>query len=169
MKLQEKNIKEDNVNWPQLPDHPYWTLITGSSESWKINSLLILISHQPDTDKIYLYEKDKYEAKYQLFIKKHEIVGLSHSSDPNAFIKYANDMDFIAFPQYINYKISYKTIKIHRFFRWNFWGRNVPIPANYILTTQKVFTKLLQSCINFCQLFTTSYHLPSTFANYLPK
>ena len=31
---------------------------------WKKNSFFNLISHQPDIDKIYLYVKDPYEAKY---------------------------------------------------------------------------------------------------------
>ena len=29
------NIKEDNQNWPQIPDHPYRILIIGGSESGK--------------------------------------------------------------------------------------------------------------------------------------
>lgn len=24
----KENIKKDNPNWPQLTDHPHWTLIT---------------------------------------------------------------------------------------------------------------------------------------------
>ena len=35
---------------------------------WKKNALLNLINNQPDIDKIYLYAKDPYEAKYQLLI-----------------------------------------------------------------------------------------------------
>ena len=31
------NIKEHNLNWPEIPDHPYKTLITGGSGSGKIN------------------------------------------------------------------------------------------------------------------------------------
>ena len=38
-------------------------------------------------DKIYLYAKDLYEAKYQLLIKKRENVSLEHYNDPKAFIK----------------------------------------------------------------------------------
>ena len=40
-------------------------LINGGSGSGEINALLDLISHQPDIDKIYLYAKDSFEAKYQ--------------------------------------------------------------------------------------------------------
>ena len=31
MMLQKKNIKLDNADWPQIPDHPYRILITGGS------------------------------------------------------------------------------------------------------------------------------------------
>ena len=37
--------------------------------SGKINALLKLINNPSDIDKIYLYEKDPYEAKYQFVIK----------------------------------------------------------------------------------------------------
>ena len=49
--------------------HPYRILITGGSGSGKTNALLNLINHEPEIDKIYLYAKDPYEAKYQLLIK----------------------------------------------------------------------------------------------------
>ena len=55
-----------------IPDHSYRILITGGSGSEKINSLFNLINNQPDIDKIYLYSKDPYEAKYQLLINKQE-------------------------------------------------------------------------------------------------
>ena len=51
-----------------------------------------LIENQPDIDKIYLYAKDPYEAKYQYLINKREGVGIDHFSDPKAFIEYSNDM-----------------------------------------------------------------------------
>ena len=53
-----------------IPDHPYRILITGGSGSGKTNLLLNLIENQPDIDKIYLYAKDLYEAKYQYLINK---------------------------------------------------------------------------------------------------
>ena len=62
------------------------------SGSGKANALLNLINNQPDIDKIYLYAKDPYEAKYQYLISKREKVGLDHFKDPEAFIEYANDM-----------------------------------------------------------------------------
>ena len=50
-----------------------------------------LINNQPDIDKIYLYGKDPYEAKYQYLINKRKKVGLDHFKDPKAFIEYSND------------------------------------------------------------------------------
>ena len=52
-----------------------------------------LINNQPDIDKIYLYAKDPYEAKYQYLINKREKVGLDHLKDPKAFMEYSNDME----------------------------------------------------------------------------
>ena len=60
----KENIKEHNPNCPQNPDHPYRIFIIGGSGSGKRNLLFNLISHHPDIDKIYLYAKDTYEAKY---------------------------------------------------------------------------------------------------------
>ena len=51
-----------------------------------------LIENQPDIDKIYLYAKDPYEAKYQYLINKRKGVGINHFNDPKAFIEYSNDM-----------------------------------------------------------------------------
>ena len=57
-----------------------------------MNALLNLTNNQPDIDKIYLYAKDPYETKYQLFINKRKSTGLKHFNDPKAFIEYSNDM-----------------------------------------------------------------------------
>ena len=51
-----------------------------------------LINSQLDIDKIYLYAKDPYEAKYQFLINKRENTGLNHFNDPKALIEYLNDM-----------------------------------------------------------------------------
>ena len=51
-----------------------------------------LIQDQLDIDKIYLYAKDPYEAKYQSLIKIREKVGIGHHNDPRAYIEYSNDM-----------------------------------------------------------------------------
>ena len=87
-----ENIIEHNSKWSYIPNHPYRILIIGGSGSGKTNALLNLINNQPDIDKIYLYAKDPYEAKYQYLINRHEKVGLDHFDDPKAFIEYSNDM-----------------------------------------------------------------------------
>ena len=58
----KENIKEHNPNI--ITDNPYIILIIGVSGSGKANSLFNPISEQPDIDKIYLYAKDLYEAKF---------------------------------------------------------------------------------------------------------
>ena len=58
----------------------------------KTNALLNLINNQPYIDKIYLYAKDRYEAKYQYLINKREKVGLDHFKDGKAFMEYSNDI-----------------------------------------------------------------------------
>ena len=105
MKKQSQNIKminfddyvnenktEHNKNWPYIPDHPYRILIIGGSGSGKTNLLLNLIENQPDIDKIYLYAKDPYEAKYQYLIKIREKVSIDHHNDPRTYIEYSNDI-----------------------------------------------------------------------------
>ena len=69
-------IKQDNLDWPYIPDHPHRILIVGGSGSGKTNALLNLINNEPDIDKIYLYAKDPYEAKCQYLISKCEKVDL---------------------------------------------------------------------------------------------
>ena len=81
-----ENIIEHNSKRPYIPDYPYRILIVGGSGSRKTNALLNLINNQPDIDKIYLYAKDPYDAKYQYLIKKREKVGLNHFNDPKAFM-----------------------------------------------------------------------------------
>ena len=85
-----ENKTEHNPKWSYIPDHSYRILIAGGSGSGKTNALLILINNQTYIDKIHLYAKDPYEAKYQYLINKYE--KLDHFSDPKAFMKYSNDM-----------------------------------------------------------------------------
>ena len=87
-----ENKTKHNPNWPCILDHQYRILIIGGSGSGKTNALLNLINNQPDIDRIYLYAKDPYEAKYQYLTKKREKVGIEHFNDPKAFIEYSNDM-----------------------------------------------------------------------------
>ena len=91
----KENIKEHNPNWRGIPDHPYRILIVGGSGSGKANALFNLINHEPDIDKIYLYAKDPFEAKYKFLINKRESRGLKYSNDSKVFIEYSNDMDDI--------------------------------------------------------------------------
>ena len=62
--VSKESIKEHNSNWPQIPDHSYKILITGGSGTGKTNWLFNLVSQQLDTDKMYLYARDPYEAKF---------------------------------------------------------------------------------------------------------
>ena len=93
--ITKEDIKEHNPKWPEISDHPYLILIIRGSGSGKTNVLLNLINHEPDTDKIYLYAKDSYEAKYQLLINKRKSTGLKYLNNSKAFIEYSNDMDDI--------------------------------------------------------------------------
>ena len=73
-----ENKLEHNLKWPYIPDHPYRIFIIGGSGSGKTNALLNLRNDQQDIDKIFLYGKDPYEAKYQHLINKRENVGIDH-------------------------------------------------------------------------------------------
>ena len=41
---------------------------------------------------MYLYAKDRYEAKHQYLIKIREKVGIAHHNDPRAYTEYSDDM-----------------------------------------------------------------------------
>ena len=88
-----ENKIEHNSKWPYIPDHPCRILTVDGSGSGKTNALLNLINNQLDIDKIYLYAKDPYEAKYQYLIDKREKVGLDHFKDTKAFMEYSNGME----------------------------------------------------------------------------
>ena len=57
--------------------------------------MLNLINHELDIDKIYLYDKYPYEAKYQILINKRQSTGLKYLNGLKAFTEYSNDMDDI--------------------------------------------------------------------------
>ena len=84
--ITNKNNKEHNEKWPNIPDHPCRIMIIGSSVSAKTNALLNLINEQNDTEKFYLYPKDLSEPKYEISNNNRENVGIKHFNDPNAFI-----------------------------------------------------------------------------------
>ena len=54
--------------------------------------MLNLINNEPDIDKIYLYAKDMYKAKYELLINKRENAGWKYFNDSKAFVEYSNDV-----------------------------------------------------------------------------
>ena len=82
-----ENIKRHNAKGPQIAGHLYRILISWGSGWRKTNASLILINHQFDIDKIYLYAQDPYEAKYQLLIHKRKRVRSKHCNDIQAFIE----------------------------------------------------------------------------------
>ena len=87
-----ENKIEHHSKWPHISDHPYRILIIGGSGSGKTNALLNLINNQSYIDKIYLYAKNPYEAKYQHLVDKRGRVGIDHFDDPKPFIDYSNGM-----------------------------------------------------------------------------
>ena len=91
--IAKENTKQHYPNWLQIFDHPSRILIIGGPGSEKTNSLFNVINQQPDIDKICLYAKDPYEAKYQFLITKHEDVGKKHFNNSKAFIEYSNNMN----------------------------------------------------------------------------
>ena len=78
MKNYDQSVEiNHNPNWPYIPDHSYKILIVRGSGSGKTNVLLNLVKHQrSDIDKVYLYVKDPFDTKYQLFINRREKVGI---------------------------------------------------------------------------------------------
>ena len=93
--ITKQDIKERDPNWPQILYNPYRTVLVGGSGFWKTNPLSNLISHQPDIDKIYLYDKDPYEAKYCVLISKIESTCFKQLNESKCFIECLNDMDDI--------------------------------------------------------------------------
>ena len=82
--ITKENIKKHS-KLPKIPHHPYQILIIGGSGSGKTNTLLNLISNEPDIDTIYLYSKYPYQAKYQLLINKKESTRLKYLNDSNDY------------------------------------------------------------------------------------
>ena len=64
------NIIEENVNQPQIPNHPYRIQIIGGSGSTETNTLITFIKHQPGFEKRYLYAQDVLEGKYHFFYQQ---------------------------------------------------------------------------------------------------
>ena len=90
MKNYDESVERNhNLNWLYIPDHPYRILTVNGSRSGKTNVLLNLIKHQqPDVNKIYLYVKDPFQSKYQLFINGREKAGIENLKNPKPFTDY---------------------------------------------------------------------------------
>ena len=69
-----------------------------------------LINHELDTDEIYSYAKDPYEAKYQLLIKKRESTGLKYLN-----LNYSKDLLNTQMIWMISMKIMKNTIQIKNY------------------------------------------------------
>ena len=70
--ITNKNSVKHYLKWSYITDYSYRMLITGGSGSRKTNVLLDLIKEQGNNkfiDKIYLYDNDLNETKYQFSIK----------------------------------------------------------------------------------------------------
>ena len=89
--ITREEIKKHNPNWPQTS--------IKNIHSWmawiRKNALFNLIGRKSDVNKIYLYAKNLYEAKYQLLINKRKGLGLKEYNDFKGFIQYSNYMDGI--------------------------------------------------------------------------
>ena len=81
------NLKEQNPNWSQIPDHPHRILKTGGSGSGKKSSLFNLIVSNDALINVF-YAKDPCEVKYQFLINKSESTGSKDFNDSEAFIEY---------------------------------------------------------------------------------
>ena len=88
----DENKTKHHKNWPHIPDHPYRISIIRGSGSGKTNALINLTNKQNNIDKIYLYDRDLSEPKYEYLIKKREDVRIKHLNNPNAIIECSNTM-----------------------------------------------------------------------------
>ena len=52
--ITKDNIKEDNPNYPEIPDHPYRILVSGGSGSGKTNALLNLVNHEANINNFFI-------------------------------------------------------------------------------------------------------------------
>ena len=88
----DENKTKHHKNWPYIPDHPQRISIMRGSRSGKTNALINLTNKQNNIDKIYLYDRDLSEPKYEYLIKKREDVRIKHLNNPNAIIECSNTM-----------------------------------------------------------------------------
>ena len=102
-------------SWP-----PNRILIIRDSGSIKPNALLNLINHKSDINKIYLYAKDLYQAKYQLLINKRESTGLKYFNDLKPFTEYSNDIEEV-YKNNEEYNTNKKTKNIDCIWWYDCW------------------------------------------------
>ena len=86
----KENIKEHNLNWPEILDHPRGILTVKGSGFGGKNALLNLINYEPDIDEIYLFVKDPYKAKHRFLNNK-----IESANNWKVFSKYSNKMNDI--------------------------------------------------------------------------
>ena len=55
--ITKEDMKEQNPNWAEIPEHPYRISIFGELGCGKTNSLLNLINCESDIDKIKIHMK----------------------------------------------------------------------------------------------------------------
>ena len=67
--ITKEDTKEQNPNWPGIPEYQYRISIVGCSRSEKTNALLN-VNHEPDNDEMYLYSKDPYEQNISCYLTK---------------------------------------------------------------------------------------------------
>ena len=104
-------------------------------------------------DKICLYAKDPYEAKYQLLINKSESTALKYLNDSKSFIEYSNDMDNI----YKNIKEFNPNKKRKMLIVFDDMiadmlsnKRFIPIVAELFITGRKYFSCVYHTILFYC-------------------
>ena len=83
----KENTKEHYPNWLQVLDHPYRILTIAGSGYGRTSSLFNLINQKPDIDKICLYAKDPYEAKYQFLMTKRKEYSIKALESLKCFVR----------------------------------------------------------------------------------
>ena len=73
---------------------------------WIRKNKFNLINCKLDIDKIYLYAKDLYEEKHQLFINKTSSTGLKFLNDSKAFIEYLDNICLVIFTKILKNAIQ---------------------------------------------------------------
>ena len=161
LKTYDKSVEiNHNSKWPYIHDHPYRSLIIGSSQSGKTNVLLNLIKlQQPDIDKIYLYVKVPFELKYQLLINRRKIVGIKKfKKSRSIIIEYSQTIDnvyehleeykppkkrktLIVFDDLIaNMETNKKQVPLSQFLQLSqFFLRRTKLKISFVFTKQSYF------------------------------